>query len=108
MAAAEILQSEGINLTVLNSFSIKPFDSETFLEYASSVKHVITVEEHNVIGGLGSIAEECLIAAGLSRSLLKIGLNDRFSKGYGKLDTVRRENGLDAATIAECIRKELQ
>jgi transketolase len=66
------------------------------------------VEEHNVIGGLGSIVAEELLAAGITPSLTKIGLRDQFTKGYGDIDTVRRKNGLDASTIAACIRKELR
>ncbi len=107
MDAAEILAKEGIDVSVANVFSIKPFDRTEFLHYASGVSRLFTVEEHNVIGGLGSLAAEELFSAGQMIPLTKIGLEDCFTKGYGSLDTVHRENGLDAESIAARIRKEL-
>lgn len=59
--AAEILASKGINVTVLDIMMIKPLDCQTLLEVASDVECVVTVEEHNIYGGLGSAVAEVLI-----------------------------------------------
>ena len=105
MDAAEILEGEGVSVSVANVFSLKPFDSNAFLEFASGLSRIVVVEEHNVIGGLGSLICDELFSAGKLLPVEKIGLNDTFTKGYGTIETVHKENGLDAASIADRIRK---
>ena len=107
MDAAEMLEENGIRVSVANVFSIKPFDGKSFLSFASGVSHLFSVEEHNVNGGLGSMLADELVAAGKMIPFTKIGLEDVFTKGYGSLDMVHRKNGLDASSIADRIRKEL-
>lgn len=106
MAAADLLEEAGVKVSVASAFSLKPFDTKGFLEFASGVSKLVTVEEHNVFGGLGTLVCDELMAAGKPMPVKKIGLNDVFTKGYGTIETVRRENGLDAASIANTIRKE--
>lgn len=68
---------------------------------------IVTVEEHSIFGGLGSIVAELIAEHGTGKKLLRIGLEDMFAKGYGQRQKdVRRENGLDAAGIAEKIREK--
>ena len=105
MDAAEVLEGEGVSVSVANVFSLKPFDSKAFLEFASGLSRIVVVEEHNVIGGLGSLICDELFSAGKLLPVEKIGLNDTFTKGYGTIETVHKENGLDAASIADRIRK---
>ena len=107
MDAAELLSEEGIEVAVASVVSIKPFDSWMFLEFANKTPHIFVIEEHNIIGGLGSIVSDELIAAGKSMMMTKLGLKDTFTKGYGTLDNVRQENGLDTESIVNCIREEL-
>ena len=106
MDAAERLEEAGVKVSVASVFSLKPFDSKSFLEFASKVSKLVTVEEHNVLGGLGSLICDELMAVGKFMPIKKIGLKDTFTKGYGTIETVHRENGLDAASIVETIRKE--
>ena len=104
LKAADFLYEDGIRITVANVFSIKPFDSEFFLKCVKGFKHVFSVEEHNTIGGLGSMVVDYMHSEGINVSLVKIGLQDRFTKGYGNIDSLRRTNGLDAETISSIIR----
>lgn len=60
MAAAEALAAEGINAAVIDMFTVKPLDEELVLEYAEKCGCVVTVENHNKIGGLTSAVSECL------------------------------------------------
>mgnify|MGYP003308228736 CR=1 FL=1 len=67
-----------------------------------NVKKIITVEEHNIIGGLGSAVAEVLAEEGIGK-LLRIGVNDKFGKS-GKSDDVIKMYGLDAESIASKIK----
>ena len=58
--AAELLQKDGISAAVLDMYCVKPFDSETLLKYAETVKAVISVEEHAPTGGLGSMVAQAV------------------------------------------------
>ncbi len=107
MKAADILEKDGIHVSVASVFSIKPFDIASFLTFASGTTHLFSVEEHNIIGGLGTMLSDILISSGKQISLDKIGLEDSFAKGYGSIDIVRQENRLDAISIVERIKRVL-
>ena len=107
MNAAELLEKDGVKTSVASVFSLKPFDAKSFLQFASSVSKLVTVEEHNILGGLGSLLSDELMASGKFVKVQKIGLKDTFTKGYGTIENVHCENGLDSASIAEQIRMEL-
>ncbi len=104
-AAADLLRQHGISATVVDVSVLKPFDTEVFHRQLSDIRTICTVEEHSICGGLGSIAAETIASAGLDKRLIRIGLHDRFSRGYGTLSQLRKENGLDAAAIAGAIRE---
>lgn len=103
MKCVEILNKQGIRATVVNIFSIKPFDAEKAVTLMRGKHLVCTVEEHNTIGGIGSIILETMADNNVSIPILKIGLNDTFAKGYGISRQVRIENGIDAISIAKKI-----
>lgn len=109
LQAADELERENISCTVINVVQIKPFDATAFLQKAVGAKRVVTVEEHNIHGGLGGIIAEALASNGTGTRLLRIGLNDIFAEGYGKTqESVRAQNGLSVAGIAETIRRDLR
>ena len=108
MNAAAALKNEGVGATVINVVSIKPFEFEGIEDIIVRSRLICTVEEHNVIGGLGSIVAEHMMDKGIVRPFLKLGLEDRFTKGYGKLHQVRIENGLDDNTIAQRILQRIK
>ncbi|MBQ1193285.1 MAG: transketolase family protein [Lachnospiraceae bacterium] len=79
LQAAEKLQKDGIDAAVINIHTIKPLDNDLIIEYASKTKNVVTVEEHSVIGGLGSAVCDCL-SENIPTRVLKIGVNDVYGE----------------------------
>ena len=77
LEAAEVLKSQGIKATVLEVHTLKPLDSDAVASVATAAGAVVTVEDHNVIGGLGSAVAE-VIAEQAPASLVRIGLQDVF------------------------------
>lgn len=77
--AAEELVKEGIDARVINMHTIKPIDKEIILKAANETKFIITVEEHNIIGGLGSAVAEVLSEHGIGIKLHRLGLPDTYS-----------------------------
>ena len=75
--AAEILQTMGVSCSVVNMPSIKPIDSEIIIKSAKNTKGIVTIEDHSIIGGLGSAVAEVLCENYPSK-MLRIGLNDCF------------------------------
>lgn len=106
MEASSLLEEQGIRATVINVARVKPFAEEELIGKMREASLVVTVEEHNIYGGMGGIVSELLAAEGIGRKVLRIGLKDVFAKGYGSTQKdVRRENNLDAVSIAEMIRE---
>ena len=70
------------------------------------MRHVFTLEEHNIRGGLGGALCEAL--AGHPVPVTRLGLTDQFAHGYGSLDALRAQNGLDAPAIASRIRQAME
>ena len=103
MEAEGLLRAQGIHVSVMNMYSLKPFDMKAVLEAARNHTVLVTVDEHSVIGGLGGAVAETLADAGVAVPFLRIGLHDTFSKGYGSLREVRHLNGLDGESLADQI-----
>ena len=76
--AAKTLQSKGISAAVINMATIKPIDKEIILKYAERCRRIFTVEDHSIIGGLGTATAEVLAESGISCKLTRIGLDDVF------------------------------
>lgn len=87
--------------SVINVVSIKPFDTECVKRLAEKVECFVTVEEHNIIGGLGSIIADAMVDAGVIKPLIRIGLPDIFAKGYGTISDVRKRNNLECDDIVK-------
>lgn len=84
--------------------TLKPVNTEAIARLAMKTKKVVVIEEHNVMNGLYSILAEALVEQQVSPPVLKIGLEDVFAKGYGKLEDVRKANLLDSSSIVWKIR----
>lgn len=104
--AADELKEEGISVRVINMHTIKPIDKEAILSAASSTKNIITVEEHNIIGGLGSAVAEVLAEAGSGVKLRRIGIPDIYS-AIGYPDDLYKKYGIDIDGIIKAIKEEL-
>lgn len=108
MEAVDILAEEGISATIINVAVLKPFDEEMLRICVEKTKLIVSVEEHNILGGLGSILSEVMTKYGSCKKLLRIGLNDMFAEGYSNSQKIlRKQNHLDAASIAKSIMEEL-
>ena len=108
LAAADLLQESGVSAKVINVNKIKPFHKESLIEVCAGISNIVTVEEHNVYGGLGSIIADIIVQEGIGGELLKIGLHDCFAKGYGTQHDVQNQNGLDRVGISESILARLK
>jgi len=102
LEAAEMLAKEGIDAKVINIHTIKPLDEELILEAAKETKRVVTVEEHSVIGGLGSAVCDCLSQA-CPTPVLKIGVNDVYGESGPAVKLIEKY-GLDATGVYEKIK----
>lgn len=105
ISAADLLKEDSIYVNVLNAGTMKPFDEAAVSHYAKSSSLLVTVEEHNIYGGLGSIVAEILAENGIGTKLTRIGIRDVFASGYGTHQAVRRANKLDAVSIYHQIRE---
>jgi len=103
LEAAEQLKSIGISAEVLNVSSIKPLDAEALIKSVSKTKHIITIEEHNVIGGLGGAVSECLMQNCLVKMDM-IGLNDTFAE-TGTYEELLTKYGISVESIIEKVKK---
>lgn len=92
--AREILSKEGISARVINIHTLKPIDKEIIRKAVSETRGIVTVEDHNIIGGLGSAVSEVIAESGKGIPFARIGLKDRFSEGYGSYGDVRKQNHL--------------
>ena len=97
LAAAEKLAADGISAKVINIHTIKPLDEELVVAAAKATGKVVTVEEHSVIGGLGSAVCDCLSEKAPTQ-VLKIGVNDVFGESGPALKLIEKY-GLDAESI---------
>ena len=86
MIAAETLAAEGIDARVVNMATIKPIDKDIILQAAAETGAIVTAEEHNVIGGLGSAVAEVLVESGKPVPMLRVGVEDTFGRSGPALE----------------------
>ncbi len=102
LEAAKMLAADGIDAKVINIHTIKPLDEELVVAAATKTGKVVTVEEHSVIGGLGSAVADVL-AEKAPTKMLKIGVNDTFGES-GPAAALIKKYGLDAESICAKIK----
>lgn len=98
-----ILKSFGIDVRVVDLYSIKPVDVETIVKCASETKILVSVEDHNVIGGIGSIVSNILCEK-YPKKLVKIGVQDKFGKS-GKADKLYELYGITKENIVRVFKE---
>lgn len=99
LRAAALLAQEGVSAAVVNMHTIKPIDRELILTMAGKCQGIVTVEEHSVIGGLGSAVAEVLAEAG-GCPMARVGIQDKFGKS-GKPAELFQEYGLTVEHVVE-------
>ena len=102
------LQDEGKSVKLINIHTLKPLNKENLVLKLKNVKKIATIEEHNIIGGLGGILAEIISEENLQIPLIRLGLNDCFASGFGTQRNVRAENNLDSGSIYRILKKEFQ
>jgi transketolase len=105
LKAADLLYEQGIEATVIDMFSIKPIDNELIVKYAAKTGAVVTAENHNVIGGLGSAVAEVL-SEHCPTKMRRIGVKEQFGQ-VGKLEYLKEFYKLTPKDIAAAARELL-
>ena len=105
--AAALLADSGIQATVVSVPSIRPCDTQALLAAVKGCKAVITVEEHNINGGLGSLVAEVLAEAGTGAVLKRLGIPDGEYAAAADRGWMRQHHGFDAESIAAQAREML-
>ena len=105
LRARAALSGAGVSIRHLHLSTLKPFDAAQIVEHAASVRHgVVTLENHLVAGGIGSMVAEALAEAGLARKLVRLGLQDTYAHG-GSKPYLMRYYGLDALSLVQAIER---
>ena len=105
--AARQLEEEGFSVGVIDMHTIKPIDKDAVIHAAKKSGAIITVEDHNILGGLGSIVADVLMEAGVFARLKKIGIPDTFVE-FGYPEELYPYYGMDGAGIAKPAREFLK
>jgi transketolase len=103
--AAKLLEDQNISAAVIDMASIKPIDGELILQYGEKTGRIITAEDHNIIGGLGSAVAEVL-AESSNAKLRRVGVKDEFGCS-GKSSDLQKQFGLNAKGILEAVSELL-
>ncbi len=106
LKAAESLEADGISAHVVNVHTIKPLDVEGVVKAAQKTGAVVTAEEHNIYGGLGSAIAEALVE-NAPLPMQRVGINDTFGES-GEPDELMEKYGLTAPYIADAVRNVLK
>ncbi len=105
MRATQALSNRGVGVHHLHVSTLKPFDDPQLLDAVATTRHgVITMENHSVIGGLGSAMAEQMAEAGLGKRLVRIGLKDQYAHGASR-PYLMKEYGLDATALVRAVEQ---
>ncbi|WP_143474414.1 transketolase family protein [Proteiniborus sp. DW1] len=105
LEAAEALKKEGIEARIINIHTIKPIDKDIIIEAARETRAIVTAEEHNIIGGLGSAVAEVLVES-YPIPMERVGVRDTFGES-GSGDELLVKYGLTADKIVEAARRAI-
>lgn len=100
---AKELKKDGISARVVNIHTIKPIDKDIIEKAIEETGRIVTIEDHNIIGGLGSAVAEVIAEFGKGVKFKRIGLTS-FSKGYGSYQELKANNGIGIKEIVKEVR----
>ncbi|MFH1342534.1 MAG: transketolase C-terminal domain-containing protein [Pseudomonadota bacterium] len=107
MRATSVLRARGVSIQHMHVSTLKPFDDLAILEAAVQARYgVITMENHTILGGLGTAVAEVMAEAGVGKKLARIGLRDVFLHGASR-PYLMREYGLDAIALVRTVEQLL-
>jgi len=107
LTAAQFLEKEGLKVRVLNMHTIKPLDKEAVLKAVMDTRRLITVEDHTVVGGLGSAVADVIAEAGKGCAFRKLGIQDEFAP-IGLHEDIMSIVGIDSNGIIDAVRAVLK
>jgi len=105
LEVSKILERENISSEVVSMHTIKPIDENAIIKSAKNVKMIVSIEEHSIMGGLGSKIADVLVKNSIDTKLVKFGLPDNFIHIVGSRDYLREHYGLLPNQIAKKIIK---
>ena len=106
--AAGILEKEGIGVEEYSFHTVKPIDKDVVLDCANRYDYIVTVEEHNVIGGFASAVSEVITDSYENVRLIKIGLNDEYCSKVGNQKYLRAQYGMTAQDIVKKVKETVR
>jgi len=101
--AADKLAQHSIDTGIIDLYRIKPINEDLFLTAVKKVRRIATLEEHSVIGGIGSAVGEILADRGMALSLKRIGIADKYCSVCGDREWMRKDYGLDIENICKIL-----
>lgn len=102
------LLTQNIHTQLISMHTIKPLDNQAIMKAAKSTPLLVTLEEHSIIGGLGSAVLEALADQAIQIPVIRFGVPDRFTKAIGPQEYMREVNNLSVGSICTAIKKELK
>lgn len=103
--ASELLKEHGIDTRVVSMNSIKPIDKDMIIAAVKETGGIVTIEEHNIDGGLGSaVAEVCMDNGFIPKKFLRIGINNQYSSIVGSQDYLKAHYQIDAIAIFKRVK----
>jgi transketolase len=107
--AADMLEKDGIKCRLVSMHTIKPIDKDAIIDAVKNTGGILTVEEHNIIGGLGSAVAEVLADEGLTpKAFKRLAFPDVNIAKIGGQNWIRDQYGLQANGIADSVKKILK
>ena len=105
LEASDALAEKGLNAAVVHCHTIKPLDIETILQYASAAPVIVTIEEHTVIGGLGSAVAETIAEANFDtpKRFKRIGIPDVFADEYGSQESLMHRYSITTSALVDTV-----
>jgi transketolase len=98
------LSNQGVHTGVIDMYRLKPVDGDVLIEAIGDASRLVTLEEHSVVGGLGSLVCEILSDRGRQIPTRRLALPDGFVYQYGDRDWLQGLAGLDLSTMLEGVR----
>jgi len=107
LKASEELSTIGIEAAILHMPTVKPMDIKALIDLATPVKAIVTLEEHTILGGLGSSVAEVILEMGLDsvKKFKRIGIPDVFAEGYGSQDNLMEKYEITSDKVVSVIEK---
>ncbi len=104
--AENLIKKYFIGFGLCSVVKIKPFDTKEFLSFTKDASVIISLEEHSVLGGLGSVIAET-VTSNTPKKVLRLGIEDKFSDKCGTYEYLMVEHGLDETSLVKRIKAEI-